>query len=1280
MAFKTFYAWQSDRPAEFNNRFINECLRESIKRLKKKYNISETEFYLDRDTKDIPGWPNIPETVFDKIEQCDVFLGDLTIIGEIQSEIPKPQMNLNVVSELMFALGKIGEDRIINVMNTAYGNPKEKPIIPFDFAQRRFPILYELSENNIGDRDRIKEVLVTDLYVAIKLIFDTVLERQKLHFAPFYNWRFWGKILKRSIVFEKTEYIKEIFLEIRTSINKPKAILRICGLSGIGKTRLLYECFAHKAEDVPEEITNKLLYVDIKDDLDKKIIRTIKEFIQQEENRILIIDNCPKQLHSELVPLITNEYSKLSLITVSVDPDEKIEDIDSDGLTKLLVLDNQRCKETVTKILANNFSELEKAEQELLVEFSSGISFFATLMATNPNRGRYQPGTLRRQDIIERILGDLFIKEDSKAVIFSCCLFSKIGFFDELSYQADNLSEFPDLCNLNIQADTVEEISELKRRRFRDICRVLNERQLLEKKGRTYAFRPSPLAIRMAEEWWKDCTEPKFKRIIEFLNKNNLIESFCEQFQYLKHIENAKNIVKELCVGVFSLAEVLNSNVGSRLFRSFVYVNPNACNDALIKAFLNLSKSQLEGIIEGRRNLVWALEKLCFRDETFDNATKIMAAFSIGENESYANNATNQFLQLFHIHLPGTSVNLERRWKIIEYCLNKDDDFVFLGIAALNRCLKAESFHRAGGAEEQGDITPLKDYAPTEPEIKDYWGKAIAELEKLGIGRNIYSEKAVNAILNNFYSLVAHFAGDLIIPVLERLFNEKLIDKVEARKHVQFALNSKRVFDESAIKELQRLFDILIPNTFEEKFRAFVQSPSSDEYYTSDREDNHEALLRKIDDLSLEFYLGKTSWNDLPAYLVMGAIAEGFNFGKALSKHIQSDSERVELAKLLIERVKKINKKERNISLLIGLLSEVEEKENQIAIYNAFLSDAEIRDFSFVVARSIELPYEELSKLVLHTKEGALSSVQFSDFNFGWGIKHLKPDEIILFLNSLRSVDNAGKAAAFFIIVQLSHANPELWKSYKEQIKEQLIHDTTDIFKSMHRSMDYFYWSDPVVKLLTDSFDVDFAETILKIIIEECTEFEGFYSKENSFYKILETIQEIDFELLWKYVSVVYSDIEKYGMVAFHFKDLLGSRQDAYANTEGLLFKGDQRKFDIIFEWCRNNRDKKISWISELLPIYQKESNDNIAWHPYAKNFIDEFGQIDEVLSHISAKMGTYSWVGTVVPRLKGDRKLFELLLDHPIENVRTWAIAHMEDLDKRIRWEENRDEDEVWI
>lgn len=62
---------------------------------------------------------------------------------------------------------------------------------------------------------------------------------------------------------------------------------------------------------------------------------------------------------------------------------------------------------------------------------------------------------------------------------------------------------------------------------------------------------------------------------------------------------------------------MINTEVGSRLFRSFVEVVPQTVANCLYSALGNKTVIDLYGIVEGRRNLVWTIEKLCFDPITF---------------------------------------------------------------------------------------------------------------------------------------------------------------------------------------------------------------------------------------------------------------------------------------------------------------------------------------------------------------------------------------------------------------------------------------------------------------------------------------------------------------------------------------------------------------------------------------------------------------------------------------------------------------------------------------
>jgi hypothetical protein len=165
--FSVFYAWQSDRPNNRNRRFIQEAASEAIGRLNAERSCPFL-MRIDQGTAGMPGLCDIPATILKKIDGADAFLCDLTYIAKSTPEDADGKARLcsnpNVLYELGYAFKTIGPERIICVMNQAYG-PVANQI--FDLAHRRFPIAYTLPQDGKSTK-QVKAKLVDELESAFK--------------------------------------------------------------------------------------------------------------------------------------------------------------------------------------------------------------------------------------------------------------------------------------------------------------------------------------------------------------------------------------------------------------------------------------------------------------------------------------------------------------------------------------------------------------------------------------------------------------------------------------------------------------------------------------------------------------------------------------------------------------------------------------------------------------------------------------------------------------------------------------------------------------------------------------------------------------------------------------------------------------------------------------------------------------------------------------------------------------------------------------------------------
>ena len=156
MAFKVFYAWQSDRPNNLCRGLIRRALDKAKDQLNDELEIDDAlrDVKIDQDTQGVAGSPSIAETILAKIRNSDAFIPDLTFIlgGEGMTAMPNP----NVLIEYGYALHALGDQRIIGVFNDAFGTPDD---LPFEKAGLTEPccVAYNAAvvNSNIKPGDRV---------------------------------------------------------------------------------------------------------------------------------------------------------------------------------------------------------------------------------------------------------------------------------------------------------------------------------------------------------------------------------------------------------------------------------------------------------------------------------------------------------------------------------------------------------------------------------------------------------------------------------------------------------------------------------------------------------------------------------------------------------------------------------------------------------------------------------------------------------------------------------------------------------------------------------------------------------------------------------------------------------------------------------------------------------------------------------------------------------------------------------------------------------------------
>jgi len=150
-----FYSWQSDLNRTRYQKFIEDCITVSIENFN--LHSKNIKYNLDQATRDLPGSPNIVDSIFNKIDNSDIFICDIspvTIINE-KKAIPNP----NVLIELGYAVKILGWDNVICVCNL---NEIKIEQLPFDIRQKRITS-YTLKSGDKKSNESKKLIKVFDL-------------------------------------------------------------------------------------------------------------------------------------------------------------------------------------------------------------------------------------------------------------------------------------------------------------------------------------------------------------------------------------------------------------------------------------------------------------------------------------------------------------------------------------------------------------------------------------------------------------------------------------------------------------------------------------------------------------------------------------------------------------------------------------------------------------------------------------------------------------------------------------------------------------------------------------------------------------------------------------------------------------------------------------------------------------------------------------------------------------------------------------------------------------
>ena len=601
---------------------------------------------------------------------------------------------------------------------------------------------------------------------------------------------------------------------IRDLVRTSDKSVRIVGLSGVGKSRIVQALFEDSVGDDP---LNKTLaiYADLSTEPIPSVRQVLDRLAIESHPAILVLDNCPADTHNRLAGQ-ASATPDIRLITVEYDIRE-----DNAEVTTVVRIEAHGPEIAETLIL-RRFPRLGHANARIIAEFSGGNARLALALADRvgdkDSLSNFSDEQLFEKLFFQRAARDeqLLVAAEILSIVYSYSVKHDKGGVDELA--------------------TLAEIAGLKRLTLYRATRTLVDRQLAQERGRWQAVLPPAVSNRLAARALRNIPVDDIQGKIESLPDPRLLKSFAKRLGYLHDHEIAQSIVRSWLSPGGRLHDVdcLDHN-DIQLLGHVAPVVPEAVLDAVDTRSRQADSehffSERNPRAPGIANLLF---DIAYDAALFERSVALLAPFAIAEAQSQKSGSdisiSRRLFALFWIHRSGTEAGLDRREKITRrFLFSEDPDNRQLGLGMLEAALYNGPFSFFGSFEFGARPRRSSGYQPRTFEEQNRWfQRFLALAHEVATGANGRQSNLTRDLLaKQFRGLWVH---DELRSQLTRIAKSLKAQRPwlagwEAIRSIKHHPANKLPDEAHGPDLLNMLDELLKPANLPDKIRTYVLAP-----------------------------------------------------------------------------------------------------------------------------------------------------------------------------------------------------------------------------------------------------------------------------------------------------------------------------------------------------------------------------------------------------------------------------------------------------------------------
>ena len=1090
--------------------------------------------------------------------------------------------------------------------------------------------------------------------------------------GPFRSWSYWaGRTGYDQSPLVEDDRLPGLRDHLPNLVSEPRQFVRVVGLSGVGKTRLILEALGATEEEVSAGLfLSDLVMYAIQSQVGSHVINEIVQNLADSGARaVVVVDNCDPDNHQVLAGMVLRQSSRLSLVTI----DNEIPTGTLDGNT----LKVGEAAPSVTQGIINYLLPgIPYEDQSRLERFSEGFPEIAIRVGKAWSESR--PIAHATDDgLVETfVLGRN--PRNRELLLKSAPLLAVFGLVEVDSSANGQLSEVAKLGR-NLGLDDI----------YAAVTRLV-DRGVAQKRGRLVTIQPRPIAMRLAEQQWKEWPPATWERVLSGDTNPNLKVLAARQLALLNTTDVSRDVVSHVCRygGPFDGLEAISRLGHAEVLSKLAEINSEVVANQIERSLEGI-KDLTEVSGDVRRHLVWALEKIAFHTCTFDEGANLLLRLAAAEKRvlirlsaddgflrrSWDSNAASKFKGLFPMLLGATEADGDARLSFLDEAANIGDPAMRVVIAeGLIAGCETRHFERILGAEAQGSRSALDSWRPaTNREASEYIKGCVRRLTQLACEEDEAGVAARAGLADAMSPLVLE--GLISIDEVESVVHQ-LTARIDFWPEGMRSLRSVLIYhaekiDPEVTERVKRLVDELQPKNLELRIRSLSNGIPWD--YRDLRElDVNEQYQREVEavrKLASEALQQPATLEVSLRRLSRGQPRMALEFGAAVAELADSPPKWLEL---LIEATEEAPENERNYDLLSGFVMGLAKGHpNELDIFKQRAARSrELAPAFLRVSWRFGITKSDIEMGIGALQDGLLTPRNFAEWSFGGKLAEISAREVATLFGTMLDHSAEGFTEAVHLMGMYAYGAPEKLEGLRPEVLKLAENAARWRLTRGWNKCQYHFELIMGWMLGKGRQNPDARATALALA-KAVANIEGFNDAE--LIKPLLPRLLSDFpEIAWPLIGqAIISDARR----ASRLRYVLGDPYSFGRKTNPAILNLPE---DTLFAWCDASPDAAPAFLALTIPVLAAQGVDaqKRSLHPVIARLLDEFGDRKDVLQAVGSNIHNFSWSGSRTTYYAPYKEPLGKLLHHTKPEVRRWAKTMIHQLNDAVANARNEDEE----